>query len=221
MGGCLCPGDLCPEGVSVRGVSVREITWGRYASCWIAFLFKISSCTIAITVWTYPLVTMMPIFAAAVAIMNDCCINCDVSGNNTKICRCYRSVNELLYHVSTLTLQRNTLVSIAPFIPSVNTGIKIEMGSGPNQKRQRWCSVRARLEWTTYDVYVADPDIFKQLRVCPMFTRSVLTLKKGRRIEYIIASLMAWRYVLLIGGCVKKHEMSVVALRSYKAVEDS
>ena len=48
-----------------------------------------------------------------------------------------------------MTLERNTLVSIASFTPSVsvsvNTGVKIQMDSGMIQKRQRWRSVWTRL----------------------------------------------------------------------------
>ena len=46
---------------------------------------------------------------------------------------------------SSLTLGKNTLISITMFSPSVSVGIKTsvksQMGSGPIEKRQRWYSV--------------------------------------------------------------------------------
>ena len=68
---------------------------------------------------------------------------------------------------------------------------------------------------------------FEQLRACPMFSHTIIAPHKGRRIEIYCTvfsvhnCIFVGRYVLLICGCVKKYEMSVVAFRSYRVMEGS
>ena len=64
-------------------------------------------------------------------------------------------------------------------IPSVSKSmIKILMASKPNQRRQRWWSVWTRLEWTTYDVYVADPDIWTDKGVSEVCAQCCCTAER-------------------------------------------
>ena len=73
----------------------------------------------------------------------------------------HRTSEFTLTSMLALTFERNTLVSIAPFTPSVsvNNGVKIQLGSAPSQKRYRWRAV-----WTRLNKEKLKPVVFNSMK---------------------------------------------------------